>query len=624
MAETKRKMSKGGRIGGWIMVGLLSLAMVGFGGAGLLNPTRTVGSVGSTDIPIFSYVNVFTQAVNSAQEQLERPITVDELETFGINQAVLENVISTAAIQEQAAQWGISMDNAWLAQRLVEIPGFQSLDGRFDETIYRNSLRNRDITIPEFERNLRADGASSLVREAVIAGIALPEIYANTIVGYLTEERDFIWARIDDSTHNIKVAEPTDENLQTFYDENNDLFQTEPFKRLTYVWAAPEQVMDQVTVTDAQIELLFEERKEELNTPALRLAERLVFESQSAAQEAYDAITSQTLTFEEAVEARGLTLADVDIGGVSELDLAQSAAPVFALTEPGLTAPVETQLGFALFRVNAIIDEQITTLSDVQEQLTEELATEKAIALLDNEIDFIEDLLASGATLAEIADESIMRIGTYEWTASTEGGIADDPAFRREANRVADNSLPRLINLEDGGYFAVQSGGRQDEILKPFDDIKDEVRTAWQANQKQTLLRDIANVIKTRWDGGEELEEMDLRAQTSSNTLRQDSIDGTPPAFVNDMFGLNEGDSIIIDDVNGVIIARLDRIHPVNLQSSNAQPLFGIIENNISEQLSQEIYQSFANAVRDEYRIRINNNTLNYVQQSIGFAGRLQ
>ena len=624
MAETKRKMSKGGRIGGWIMVGLLSLAMVGFGGAGLLNPTRTVGSVGSTDIPIFSYVNVFTQAVNSAQEQLERPITVDELETFGINQAVLENVISTAAIQEQAAQWGISMDNAWLAQRLVEIPGFQSLDGRFDETIYRNSLRNRDITIPEFERNLRADGASSIVREAVIAGIALPEIYANTIVGYLTEERDFIWARIDDSTHNIKVAEPTDENLQTFYDENNDLFQTEPFKRLTYVWAAPEQVMDQVTVTDAQIELLFEERKEELNTPALRLAERLVFESQSAAQEAYDAITSQTLTFEEAVEARGLTLADVDIGGVSELDLAESAAPVFALTEPGLTAPVETQLGFALFRVNAIIDEQITTLSDVQEQLTEELATEKAIALLDNEIDFIEDLLASGATLAEIADESIMRIGTYEWTASTEGGIADDPAFRREANRVADNSLPRLINLEDGGYFAVQSGGRQDETLKPFDDIKDEVRTAWQANQKQTLLRDIANVIKTRWDGGEKLEEMDLRAQTSSNTLRQDSIDGTPPAFVNDMFGLNEGDSIIIDDVDGVIIARLDRIHPVNLQSSNAQPLFGIIENNISEQLSQEIYQSFANAVRDEYRVRINNNTLNYVQQSIGFAGRLQ
>ena len=58
-----------------------------------------------------------------------------------------------------------------------------------------------------------------------------------------------------------------------------------------------------------------------------------------------DRIRAGEATFEDVVADRGLTLDDTDMGDVTRDALGDAAEAVFALEEPGVTGPVETDLG---------------------------------------------------------------------------------------------------------------------------------------------------------------------------------------------------------------------------------------------------------------------------------------
>ncbi len=70
---------------------------------------------------------------------------------------------------------------------------------------------------------------------------------------------------------------------------------------------------------------------------------------------------------------------DVDLGDVTEAVLGDAGAMVFGLTEPGVTGPADTDLGPALFRVNAILDGNVQTFEMVQDQLRTDAALDAAI-----------------------------------------------------------------------------------------------------------------------------------------------------------------------------------------------------------------------------------------------------
>ena len=56
-----------------------------------------------------------------------------------------------------------------------------------------------------------------------------------------------------------------------------------------------------------------------------------------------------------------LTLDDIDLGDVSKSDLGAAGEAVFALASPGIVGPFMSDLGPALFRMNAVLAAQNTT-----------------------------------------------------------------------------------------------------------------------------------------------------------------------------------------------------------------------------------------------------------------------
>ncbi len=166
-------------------------------------------------------------------------------------------------------------------------------------------------------------------------------------------------------------------------------------------------------------------------------------------------------------------------------NLRAAGEAVFAAESGDVVGPFNSSLGPALFRMNAVLAEQVTTLEEATPDLREELAAEAAREYINDRTDAIIDLLAGGATMADIAERTEMELGTINWTPENTDGIAAYDAFREAAATVQQGAFPEIIDLADGGIFALTLDGITPPTLQPIDDVRDAVSEAWQAQARQ-------------------------------------------------------------------------------------------------------------------------------------------
>ena len=129
----------------------------------------------------------------------------------------------------------------------------------------------------------------------------------------------------------------------------------------------PDIAADQ-PVDEAAVQDLYTTRLADYVVPEKRLVERLVYPDDAAAAAAKARLDAGE-SFETLVAERGLDLTDIDLGDVTKSELGAAGDAVFALTGPGVAGPLPSDLGPALFRMNAILAAQETTLDEAQTPL---------------------------------------------------------------------------------------------------------------------------------------------------------------------------------------------------------------------------------------------------------------
>ena len=103
--------------------------------------------------------------------------------------------------------------------------------------------------------------------------------------------------------------------------------------------------------------------------------------------------------------------------------------------------PLPSDLGPALYRVNGRLEARHTTFEQAEPELRDELAADRARRLIEQQAEEINDLLAGGATLEDLANESDMEVASLGWSGETGEGITAYEGFRTA-----------VIGSPEGGY----------------------------------------------------------------------------------------------------------------------------------------------------------------------------
>ena len=607
MADKKKP-----RYGAWVVVGVVLLGLAGFGTGGLSGNIRSIGTVGEKEISVTSYQNALNEQIRGISAQFGQQISFQQAQAFGIDQLALNQVVMLRTLDNEAAELGVSVGDERVFARLQAIPSFQGAGG-FNRETYRLALQQSGQSAAEFETSIREETARTLLQGAVISGIPAPEAYADAVVQFISETRSITWAVVDESALTAPVPGASTAAQQEYYDANPAEFTLPESRAITYVWLTPNMIIDEMVVPDEAVERLYEERIAEFRQPERRLVERLVYLNQDLAQEAFDRVAAGAATFEDLVIERGLTLTDVDLGDVSQDDLRSAGAAVFAAETGEVVGPFNSSLGPALFRMNAVLAAQETTLEEATPDLRDELAAEAARQFINDSADPIIDLLAGGATMADLAERTEMQQGTLNWTPENTDGIAAYDAFRREAGAVQEGQFAEIFDLADGGIFALTLDGIVPPTLQPLDEVRDAVSGAWQAQARQDAIMAKAAEIAADILPLTGLDTVGLAPQVEENLSRRSFVEGTPPDFNAAVFEMAIGEVRVIDAENRAIIVRLDNTAAPDLSNENVIAQREAIAENTRAGIAQDIFDAYATSVQQRTEQNLNLNTINAV-----------
>ena len=601
------------RIFVWILLGLLIVGLAGFGATNLTGTVRTVGQVGDQDIAAEDYARALQNELNALTRQRGAAVTFQEAREAGVDQRVLGRLILQAALDDEAARLGLSVGDAVVARQLAEISAFQGPDGDLDREAYRFALENAGLSEAEFEADLRAETTRGILQGAVRAATPAPGPYVETLTEFVGERRSFTWARLGPEALETPVPAPSDAELRAFYDENTDRFMRPETKRITYAWLTPEMIIDEVEVDEGALRDLYEDRAAQYRQPERRLVERLAYPSEAAAREARAAIEAGETSFEAEVEARDLSLSDVDLGDVTRRDLGEAADPVFAAGTGAVVGPLPSSLGPALYRVNGKLAAQETTFEEAEPQLRDERAADRARRVIANQAESFDDLLAGGATLEELADETDMRLGEIDWHAGMSEGIAAYEAFREAARAVTLDDFPEIEAL-DGGVFAL----RLEEVVPPapapFEEVAGRATLLWEESETRARLTEQAEEIATGLRAGRSFAGAGIEDATEVEAVTRDGfVDGLPRGALETVFEMARGDVRIVADGASVAILRLDAVAAPDPQADDIADLRAQIARQGAAGLADDLLEAYVRDVQSRAGVTLDQAAINAV-----------
>jgi peptidyl-prolyl cis-trans isomerase D len=615
--ETRRPKRKVTEVAVWLLMAFLILGLGGFGVTSFSGGVTEVGRVGGAVISADDYARTFQNQVRTVSEQFGQQLTTQDALAFGFDKQVLRDLVARAAMDNEAANVGLSVGDEVVATELISMEAFQGVSGSFDREVYGFQLDRLNQSSSEFESGLRGDVTRDLLRGVIAGGIVAPDAMTTKLYDWLGERRGVSLLRLAEADLTQPLPGPTDDELTAFHTANIALFTKPEAKRITYASLLPEAIAKDQPIDEVLLKEIYQDRIDEFVSPERRVVERLVYPDQAAADAARLKLDGGA-TFEELVADRGLTLDAIDLGDVAQDELGDAGEAVFAATEGTVAGPLATDLGPALFRVAVIIAADETTFDQARDALALEMQLEAAQAIIADNVETVDDLLASGASLEDLVTDAGLALATVDFVPGAQGDavIEGYAAFRDAATAVAEGDFSEAIVLEDGGVVAL----RLDEIVPaapiPFDEARDAVTEAWRKDALAKALSARAAEIKTAVEGGAAIGSFGI-VDTAPELARNGAIEGTPDSLVADVFAMDEGAVKVIEAEGFVGVVRVDRILAAETTGEEAEAERAYLASELARAISTDAFAAYTAALTLEAGITIDQQAIDAIHVSL-------
>ncbi len=609
--EQKTKPKSKQNIFVWILMGLLVLGLAGFGIDGFLGQrVRAIGSVGGQEITVDSYARALQQEIRGFQQQTGQAMSFAQIQAMGLDQMVRARLVAQAALDAEAARIGLSLGDENVTRAITQISAFRGPGGEFDREAYRFALQNVNMSPREFEDELRRETARGILQAATSGAVDTPANLRATLLDYYATRHSFAVFTLTEEMLEEPVGAPDAAQVEAYYEANIERFTAPEIRHVTYAWIAPPMIYDEIEIEEAALRTLYQSRLPDFVQPERRLVERLVFPDEAAAAAAMARLEEGTTEFEDLVAERGLDLEDTDMGDVSREQLGAAGEAVFALEEPGaVTGPHPSPVGPALFRMNAILSAQEVTFEEAMPELRDELAADRARRIIADDFDLYEDLLAGGATLEDLAQETALELGRIDWSAGESEGIAAYTEFRAAAREAREGDFPEMIALSDGGLFALRLDGVTPPTPRPLAEIRNEAEAGARAALVAERLMEQAGAKRAELAGqGVDAfaEATGLAPDRFEAITRLDRLPDMPGDLLEELFAAEPGEPVMHPRGAAVLMGVVtDRLDP-DTEDAPTRQLISAIDDQIGGALAQDVFAYFARALEREAGISLN------------------
>src|SRR3954471_19790791 len=387
-------------IGRAIMGVVLGLIAISFGIWGIGDifrgfGTNTVAKVGSTEIRLDTFRQLYQDRIQQIGRQLNRPILPDQARALGLDRQLLNEIIAETAMDEQARAMRLNVSDADLARRITDAPDFKGINGQFERARFDAYLRNTGNSEARFMAEQRKIALRAQLMSTVSGEAPVPKAALDAFNRFQNEERGIEYVTLGPAQA-ADIGEPTPEVLAKYFEARKVAFRAPEFRKITLVVLTPADLASRIEVSDADLKKAYTDRRVRYETPERRHLKQIVFPNMEEAKTAADKLApgaTPATTFEALAAERGLKESDIDLGTVAKTavvdrDIADAA---FALKSGEVSAPVAGRFGIAIVKDDSIEAGKIPPFREFAADLKRDMQTERAKNELTNVQEKVED-----------------------------------------------------------------------------------------------------------------------------------------------------------------------------------------------------------------------------------------
>ncbi|KWV96069.1 peptidylprolyl isomerase [Erythrobacter sp. AP23] len=552
----------------------------------------------------------------------------------GLNSA-LEALINRAAIKAYADEHGIRAGDNLVNSEIRMIPAFRGPDGNFSEDTYRQALAQQRITDAQVREDLGIGLLSQQMLFPAGFGATVPDKLAYRYAQLFKERREGSIALLPAATY-APSGEPDAEVLRAFYDNNRDDFVRPERRTIRYATFDSAALGDRIEPTAAEIAARYERDAEQYAASETRDFTQLIVPTEAAANSIRQRVEGGA-PFEQVAREAGLRAApvvDVAREGLAAQASPAVAAAYFSAARGEMTRPARSPLGWHLARIDSIDSRPAQSLAQVRGEIADSLREEKRVRGLADLATEIEDQLADGATLAEVADEIDLELTTVG-PALANGRLFENP--QQTVPEVLQPALATAFQMDEeepeiapvnGGqtYLVYEVGDITPAAVAPYAEIEELVEARWRASEGMKAAQAAADRVIARLRNGDSI--ADALAAEDRRVPPAQSIDMTredlarqrerripPPIAL--LFSMAEGTVKKLDAGGnaGFFVVKVDEIAMDDIAQDD--PLIAQARRQMGPLLGDEYAEQLGLAMRQELGVSRNQTAIDAVRRQL-------
>ncbi|WP_338308006.1 peptidylprolyl isomerase [Bradyrhizobium sp. TM233] len=534
-------------LGKTIMAVVMGVLIVSFGIWGIADIFKgfgqsTVAKVGSTEISLNEFRQIYTDRLQQISRQFGRPLTPDQARAFGLDRQVLQQTIAEAALDEEARRLGLGQSDDQIRQVIMNDPNFKGVGGSFDANRFQAVIRNFGYTEQRYVAEQRKVSLRRQITGTIGAGLEPPKAMIDVLTRFQNEQRAIEFVRLD-AAQAGQIDAPSPEALSAYFEDHKVQFRAPEYRKIAFVVVSPEEIGKWSEVSDEDAKKVFEQRKDRLGTPEKRQIQQIVFPNVTDAQAARERLVGG-MSFEDLGKERGLSASDVDLGLVTKSSLAAAVGDAaFALPAGEISQPIQGGLGVAIVKVDKIEPGKEADYASLAGDIKREIATERARVKVADLRDKMEDERGGGSSVIDAAQKlglTAVTIDAVDRSGRAPNGqpVANIP----QGLDVVSQAFNTDVGVDNdsisfkGGYVWYDVLAITPSRDRNLDEVRDQVEARWRQDQIATKLKAKATEMVQKLESGGKLADeaaaIGAKVETATGFKRDDTPASVPAAVV--------------------------------------------------------------------------------------------
>ena len=531
---------------------VMGVLIISFGVWGIADIFKGFGQsslakVGSTEISIEQFRQIYTDKLQQLGRSFGRPLTMDQARAFGLDRQVLQQTVAEAALDEDARRMGLGQSEAETMRMIYSDPNFKGLSGTFEPARFQATIRQFGYTEQRYLAEQRRVGLRRQIAGTISAGLEPPKLLVDALTRFQNEQRSIDYLKLDAAQAGT-IEAPSPEKLAAYFEDHKTQFRAPEYRKLAFVVINPEEIGKWSEVSDEDARKIFEQRRDKIGTPEKREVSQIVFPNTEDALAARSRVTGG-LSFDDIAKERNLNLSDVDLGMITKSAIIDPAIADAAFTLPSgeISQPVKGQFGVALVKIGKIEPGVTPSYESVAAEVKKELATERARIKVTEIQNKMEDERSGGSNVVEAAQ----KLGLAAVTIDAVDRSGRLPSGQPVANvpqglDVVSQAFNSNIGVDNdpiqfrGGYVWYDVLGITPSHERALDEVKDQVEAKWREDQISERLRAKATEIVQKLEQGATLAAeagtIGTKVETVTDFRRDASPDGVPSSVITAAF----------------------------------------------------------------------------------------